>query len=655
MQKKDDKKYKGIIYRASDSCGRIVSMSIPDDYPDIFIVGATELGSCNYFDAFGNIIQIFADGIINYPGQPLFAVFGTNNEAIELFCRRITYSTEPFGTEFDPDRRQYIWNSGETDSFFDLLSSEESKEKYSLIHSQFIIKRHKEEICTDRKFRFSFSNGRLSADVETLWPVHFKKTIIASLGLEEENFEMTVRDTYSSFDQMTYKPLIIALPAAWVALKKECTVEISSSVSAFHPELKYEIDSVVSMETSEIIASKAVVNADLGAFYVLENEYANSLFAGLTTLYKTKKTEVVININKSVNPPSNLFRGLGYAPSVAAMEHHSQIIASSLGLQPNSWKINNIDLDSNASYHDVFRVDDISNLSKTIIQCCENSDYNRKYSVYRQKNISGFINPALNYTRGIGMACAGGVTGFSSLFNKLGDFSLLMTLDENRITVNCGMYSTGYAKKLWMEIIREHFPEVLPKNIVFSDFNNPQICDLGPEILERNITIVPKLIEEACNEINRKKNEGASLPISVASEIIKSPRGELYDMDSFGTVVIDLFIDPVKLNPVIYSVFAVFHFGIIEEKELIARMLKQTITQTIQDICPDASVDYQLSLSITSRNEISSDLGVSLAKGITMAAVGNALTQALEHDIHKLPITPEDVLGVIRQKENDRK
>ncbi len=639
---------KGILFRKNIGVGKIVSITYPENYDDIYVVDANVLGENNYYDLEGSQFPVFASDSVLYPTQPLFAAFGQNKERIELFFRnvKIELSQEEISKDFQ--KKTFEWNISASDNIF-----KEENENYEKITSSFAIKRHIENLSSERKVSTVFEDGILSVDLETIWPNHVKKTLSSVFHLSPERIRVISQEARTDFDQLAIKPLVEVIPAAYIAIKNDCAVEISEDITSSHPAMNFLIESVVDKTTSEIIATKTNVSVDMGLVFIFEEEMATSLYAGLTNFYKNSVNEVKIELYTSNNPPSNFYRGLGYAPSVAAMERHASQIANTLNIQTHIWKTNNYDFSDEAQYHDVFNVGSIKLLEKTVSEVAENSDFARKNAVYNQKQISGRINPSLNYTRGIGLASAGGVSGFSSIFAKNKDYTISAVLNEdNSFVFNCGLYSNEDIKTFWKGIIKETFPEIPLRNIIIKS-SSDEVQDSGPSVLSRTTSFVAKLLNNFCHEIEEKRENNAPYPISASFRTIENiTTQQLYEVDSFGTVAIDLFIDPVRLNPVIYKVDAGFALGQNGNKEQVKKKLRQIISNTITDICPDATIDYSLSLTLSEDEKLSQGASISLARGITMAALSVALSQALRHSIYKLPILSEDILSIIKQKES---
>ena len=230
-------------------------------------------------------------------------------------------------------------------------------------------------------------------------------------------------------------------------------------------------------------------------------------------------------------------------------------------------------------------------------------------------------------------------------FNANANYSLSVTLDEdNTVKVTTGMTADKGMQGLWKDTIRK-FLEVPSENIVFADINDHEVIDMGPSALSRKMGIVSSLLVQACSEIARKK-QFSRLPITVSTQYDAELTDPFYCSSSIGSVVMDLHIDTVVLSPIIDNIWVNFHLGHVFDMERLLNKARHTITAVLSDICPRSTAKCNIDIKISQDGSYTSSSLTSGLRGLTTAALVNALSQALGHTIKKIPVTSDDILGI---------
>ena len=403
------------------------------------------------------------------------------------------------------------------------------------------------------------------------------------------------------------------------------------------------------LQDGTILANRANCSVDLGAFPFFTSEICHNVLAGLIPSYPMKAADVCILINRSSTPPSNFFGDLGYAMAQAGTENHFSQLASRLGMQPGIWKFNRVNDIGAAGLQLCERVkkgSDYDKLGKSMKEVLESSWYSRKYAANTQKRLSSVkLNPSINYSRGIGIACGESIMGFSQQFNASANYSITITMNEDEtLSVNTGIQADRSMMAIWKETIRK-FIDIPAEDIIFVDLNDPEILDLGPSALSRKIGIVSSLLIKACSEMARKLRF-SRLPISITAENEAELTDPFYYSAGIGTVAIDLHIDTVMLSPIIDNIWVNFHLGHIFDMDRLLNKARHTITAVLSDICPRSTAKCNIDIKIDQDGSFSSSSLTAGLRGLTTAALTAALSQALGHTIHRIPVTSDDILGI---------
>jgi CO/xanthine dehydrogenase Mo-binding subunit len=432
-------------------------------------------------------------------------------------------------------------------------------------------------------------------------------------------------------------------------------VQLSSPMVSWQPRMLIEHETAY-MQDGTLLADRANCSVDMGAFPFFSSEVYHNVLAGLVPTYPLKAAEVCIITNRSSAPPSNFFGDLGFSMAQAGTESHFSQLAASIGMQPGVWKLGRISEIGPAGLplcESVKQGADYDKLEKSAKEVIESSWYSRKYAANSQKHLIPVrMNPAINYSRGIGFACGESIMGFSQQFNASANYSITITMNENEtLSVNTGIQADRTMTAIWKETIRK-FIDIPDEDIIFVDINDPDILDLGPSALSRKIGIVSALLIKACSELARKLRF-SRLPISVTAENEAELTDPFYYSSGIGAVAIDLHIDTVMLSPIIDNVWVNFHLSHVFDMDRLLNKARHTITAVLSDICPRSTAKCNIDIKIDQDGSFTASSLTAGLRGLTTAALVGALSQALGHTIHRIPVTSDDILGIaILQHQN---
>ena len=642
----------GRVVTSTVASGHIAAIEIPSErkYPDITVVYATDFGDCNYIQVMGEKVPILASEEIAYKGQPVLAVFGPVAEDVELFCRevKVSYQITPSGTpEGEAVTAQvygepFSWSYGNTKEYF--VQGAKS------VKSTFSVGAHESALLGDQRIFVVPENGVMNILLGTQWPVNVKKSVATALGYQLDEVCVFTQPNVASYDQFILRPTIFACLAAAGAAKANSAVQMCAPLVSYQPALNFKFESVVSHDEG-CVAGRCSCTIDMGAFPVFTKEVFHNVLAGLVPVYPMKALDVKITIVKSSTPPANFFGDLGFAMAQAATENHFTQVALALGKQPGMWRLELLKAcGANAPNlsNQVRLATAFDNLPKVLEEVITASWYARKSAANTQKNLYGIkVNPLVNYSKGIGIAAGEGIMGFSQQFNAAMKFSIEVTLTEdNQVIVNTGMQAGKDMLSIWKQTIIQYL-NVPEDNIIFMDINDPKIIDLGPNVLSRKIGIVTHLLIQACSEIARKK-EFSRLPISVKPCFKADASDPFYFSSCFGAVAVELHLDTVSLSPVIDKVWARFHMGHVFSLQKLINKARLAIFTVISEVFPHVSWQFNIDLDVQEGPDYEESSITAAIRGLTIAALVSAVSQALGRNVNFLPIKETDILTLLK-------
>ena len=636
----------GKLVTSTVSSGRIADISMPNEnqFRHMLVLSAADFDRYDGIEVIDEEFPIFARDEVAYKGQPVLAVFGYDSEDVDLFCRQVKVSYQIMQDSENSSGRQhgapFAWSYGNTDEYF--------TSKAKTFKSSFEVVPFSNTMLGDLRLFVTQREDKFHVRLSSQWPIHVRKSIAHALGISLDEIVIYPQSYYSPYDQLVLEPSVLACIAAKAAQLSGELVQLSAPMVSWQPRMKIEHETAF-LEDGTLLADRASCTIDLGAYPFFASEVCSNVLAGLVPVYPMKAADISIQITRSSTAPANLFGDLGYSMALAGTENHFSQLAASIGIQPGIWRLNrvkDIGKDGNPLCESVKQGSDFDKLKKSVKEALDKSWYSRKFSANSQKRMIGLrMNPMVNYSRGIGIGCGQSIFGFSQQFNANANYSLSVTLEEdNTVRVNTGMTADKGMQGLWKDTIRK-FLEVPSENIIFSDINEHDVMDMGPSALSRKMGIVSALLVQASSEIARKK-EFSRLPITVSTQYDAELTDPFYFSSSIGAVVLDLHIDTVMLSPIIDNIWVNFHLGHVFDMERLLNKARHTITAVLSDICPRSSAKCNIDIKISQDGSFTSSSLTAGLRGLTTAALINALSQALGHTIKKIPVTSDDILAI---------
>ena len=636
----------GRLITATVSSGRIADISLPSEnrFKHMLVLSAADFSLNPNVKIMEVDFPIFARDEVFFKGQPILAVFGYEIEDVDLFCNevKVSYQIKADSEEYKCEEygQPFIWGYGNVDEFF--------TQKTKTFKSHFEVSPFTNTMHGDQRVFAVKQDNNMIVKVETQWPIHVKQSIASCIGYNLENIIIDSQNYYAPSDQSVIQPSIISCIAAMAAEQSNELVQLCCPMISWQPRMIIEHETAYLAEGGTPLADKATCTVDLGAFPVFTTEVCHNILAGLISVYPLKAISVNINILRSTSFPANFFGDLGYSMALASTENHYTNLAASLGMQPGIWKyqqVKNLDDNGFALCQAVKESKNFSKLPATLKNVMDNSWYSRKFAANMQRRLNGkSLNPLVNYSRGIGLACGEGIMGFSQQFNSIAKYAIDVTLTEDhKIIVNAGITTDRFMVSIWKNTIKQFIP-VRDEDIIFLDINTPNIKDLGPSTLSRKMGLVSSLLLQACAELKNKQD--GPLPVTQTAVYEADFSDPFYFSSSIGSVAVDLHIDTVMLAPVIDNIWLSFHMGHVFNKERLYNKARHTITTVLSDICPRTSGKCNVYLDIEQDGNYSASSLTAGLRGLVTAALINALSQALGHTIDKIPLTSDDILSI---------
>jgi len=524
------------------------------------------------------------------------------------------------------------------------------------------------------------SNAGLVVWTATQWPYHVKRSVAQVLGLAAAKVLVRPAIIGLHMDGKLWYPSLVSCHAAlgaWITKKPVQLILTRKEDFFFSPkrcETEITIESALD-EKGEITGVMIDTIVNLGAYGINAAEILDHVNLGSLGVYKTKNIRLSSIAVKTNIPPQGPYAGFGLAQGFFAQECHVSRIADALDQDPAQWRYDN------SAKSGIFppgtTAKDAAPVKPLVDTVMKMSDYRRKWASYEslRKNRKGHWVEREEGLRGIGIAL--GYQGNGLLYPGVdkGCYSVELNLEKDgSLEIKTSMSGSGCAG-LWADIASRILG--LDKKMVRVN-HGADSPDSGPLTMSRSITVLTKLLEQACAAIGKKRFRDP-LPLSIrkTARPQKNPAWDEFfphsenvvDHSGFArpgwaSAIVEVEIDPVEYLPRIRGVWMVVDGGKILAEDLARESLKIAAVQAlgwayreqisyINGIIP---VDHYENFDIPGpaqippitiefiRNTQDEPKGIGdLPFSCIPAAYVQAVSQAMDFHFQSIPLKAEDV------------
>lgn len=515
-------------------------------------------------------------------------------------------------------------------------------------------------------------NDILHVCTPTKWSYLLQDIIVQALNLSEEKIVIHKTKTSGMYSNGIWKNAILATQVAAASFLTGKAVKLVLTQKeqdlymkpGFATEYTYE-----TAVTNEGIIKAMHIEIEMDAGFT--NPYAQEIIDRLTIactgIYKPENLYISAKATTSSNPPTSIYPRIIDSQSFFALESHMQDISKALLLSPDELRLKNLIPQATKSTQAVketkhFISLPLKNIDETFIPSIQNSDFERKYFTYsvnaekRMNRTQGtfFALPL----RGIGFSCAYDGSGFFGKTIYSCDQKMEVTFNSPSDIEIHFFKPSNVVETIWKEIcakILDVEPSAVHINSVFPAKDIPNI----PEETSSNISVMTYLLEKCCEDIQKKRFK-QPLPLSSKKQLPPSIKNRWNDSTfsgipfhatSFGSVVIELILDPQTYMEKIKGIWMTVNCGKLFDKKAAEKSLKLAIQQELNTLVSNSKVHCDsINISFIESQDLPGQIG-ELVHNTIPAAFASALSLALSSQISSLPVSQDYIYELIKQRE----
>ena len=586
----------GLTIRSEHAHARLIAINTPELPRDITLIRARDIPGINRVEVLGEGAPILAEREVHYYGEPIAILIGPTPGRLLEFAARIEVEYEELGAllELNGSGNEPVARAVKH-RVVDERVTQRGDVEQALREADQLVEGTYQTGVQDHlysepagAYAAADASGNVTVFSASQWPYHVRRTVAAVLDIPAEMCRMRSTETGVHLDGKLWFPSVVA---AHAALGSRFTGKPVKLVYTREEDFRYSpkgsgviVHCVTGIDRDgALVAADLTATVNVGAYPLFSDEICSRIAASLVAHYHCEATRVRIRLVTTNVPPLNACAGLGTAHAVFAAETHSARVAEIAQSPPLEWKRRNIlrrgmtpavggTLTADFDQHDL-----LSRAAKA-------ADFERKFAAYElQKKRRASFNALFDPPRGIGIAIGHQASGFCGRSEELLESTVWVRLEKDGgAELSCGAVTEGDSiRSVW----RHDLASILNIDDSAIRFREPDTAhtpDSGPSTLSRNVTIIGRTIETACNAV-KKRRFRAPLPIEIRrnhrpsralswdpGSLTGSPYGPL----SIAVAVVEVEVSPVTFQPVVRGVWMAINAGRILVRDQAKRVLE---------------------------------------------------------------------------------
>ncbi|MBB6480604.1 xanthine dehydrogenase family protein molybdopterin-binding subunit [Spirochaeta isovalerica] len=688
----------GAVLRSPVDHGEIREIKIPEVPEDITVITASDIPGSNRISVPGGAMPLLARKEVTYRGEAVLLAAGPDRESLDRFLESVEIDLNPLPEWKYSDEDEEM--SGPARMIVKGDPVEALEQASIKVESSFTtpLQRH---LATPLLSVYVKTEGqKFTISSSTQWPTNVIQNCAAVTGVARKNFSIKLNPLGKPLDSKIWMPSLVAAQAALLAQKSKKPVSLSYSAeetilcspmripARFHCEAGLD-------ESGKLQSLIVDFKIDTGSHVMLTPEILDRICIGAAGVYQCRHIKVTGIAYRSHKPPLGAFSGMGLAQAFFAVESLTDILinrfiefqkkeierlveeAVSAGddnrlksartrttTDPAQWRSRNFLIKGN-TYLSGGKLMKSPPLDSVLEKLIDSSDFTRKYAAFTNALSKREKNGGSPFARkGIGLATS--YMGSNFLRRERGLFSatVIGRLDKKgKLSLITTSVPDNYALlKMW----RQSAAEILgiEENMVdISSDEEGQIALAGPATLSRNITVTTRLVNQACEQIKKRRFRDP-LPLVVKKTYQNSSTrkwdtetfsGHPFQELSWGGCVVEAEIDEMTFSPVVKRVWYAIDCGtVLNRNSALAEVESETMQALgwcftedpekkrywklpgIENL-PEIHVDF-----IESSSRTANALG-GMVFNTFPAAYRNAVSAAARSQFASIPIRPEDI------------
>ncbi len=657
--------------RSTIAKGKIVTIDYPKACEGIWIIDKEDVPANNDVAMIEHDMPVFADGEVNYYGEPIALIVGKNKDRIIDFMREITITYEEDTPVFEMAQARELHNHIFTDHTF------KKGDVTHLVYDQVIEGVYKTGYQEQLYMEKQGVVGHLDGDIATVYgsiqcPYYVKNALMHCIGFDEDHVRVVQASTGGAFGGKEEYPSLIACQVMVAATKVKAPVRLifDRREDVAYTTKRHPAEMIIKsyLKDGQIVGMECLVDLDSGPYLGLSDVVLQRSIFTLTGCYQIGHLVVRGRTIKTNNIFTGAFRGFGAPQSMFALEQHMNQIAVALDIDPIEFRRpyfveKGMETSTSGRFNEEIYLNDLAD------RLIEMSDY-KTLLQKREANT------------GIGVAFiphGGGFTGSGEAEHIKAVVKLKKRID-GLVEILVSNVEMGQGAQTALSKIVASVLDIEIERVVYENPDTARVPDSGPTVASRTTMVVGNLLFKAATQLVGRLEGPEEI---VITEHFKQPDyvvwnqetmcGNAYMAYSWSAILAKVIVDPITLEITCTDIYGVYDVGIPIDEDLLLGQIHGGVVQGLGyglmeqmhskngKILQDSFESYTVPTTCDiprihsdwiENKYVDGPFGAKAVGELTLVgvapAVATAVADAIGKALYQIPVTPERIMEVTK-------
>lgn len=572
----------GKLLRASVAKAKITAVHLPELPEGYTVVDCRDVPGRNRVPIVQDDIPVFADGGVEYVGEPILMVTGPCQAELKRLIAGAEVEYEALPPVLDVEQA--------TEVFYDLAFEKGDVQKAfaaadTIREEKFSTGRQEHAYLETQGIQAEYKEGRMLLRGSMQCPYYIHAAVSAVLGCQPEDIQVVQAETGGAFGGKEDFPSILAAQAAVAAYKTGKPVQVvfdrdedMEATSKRHPAyFTYR----AAVKDGRITGMEIDCVIDAGAYTTLSLVVLQRTMISACGVYTIPNLRVTGKAVKSNTVPNGAFRGFGDPQSFFAVEVFMNHLAQALGQESLAFKSSHFAKQGDETatcgqYH--FPVP----LPSMVNQVVQKSDYIEKRRAYARQ--------AGRYRKGIGIAMHYHGVGFATTKDVADDVKVwLRKTPDDQVEVLTANTDMGQGLQTTFTKIVARALQLPMDRVVVRKPDTDRVPNSGPTVASRSLMTVGGLLDKAARRLKENWEPGKEQHIEerfVQPDYIipydpQTFKGDAYPDFAWGVCSVELELDTLTGVVSLLEVNGCFDLGTPIDREIVIGQMEGGVLQGI--------------------------------------------------------------------------
>ncbi len=658
----------GLTVRSSVASGVISSLRVPKLPPRYTVVGFKDIPGENALHLFNSSMPYLASDKVDFFGQPLLLLAGPNETVLRRLSDKIVtqYTRD---SEYKPSAKA----NRVFDEPFEFIRGDcdgALKRAERIVDGEYVTR---SQACSHPQPLSSLAiwhRGTIIVYCSSAHPYLTQSSIANLLSIPQKRVRIIVPSHMEDPGGNVVGHTLLAGHVSLLcfltkqAVKMEYSWNESTDASPRRHPCTIRYRTGIDAE-GRILGIDVSVEMDAGAYGPLSMRALQRTAISAVGSYACENVRVTGRLYRTRQTSYYGCSGLGEPQGFFAEELHSTRVADAAGLDPVSWKKQNI-VKPGEPFTVGGRLSETDGPLLVLEDVIGRSDFVRKNGAYEaNKKKLGDILGSATPLRGIGLAlCFHGI-GMLGLYEKEEPSTVRVQLSTNQRLHIMSSTATSESRSTYQSLAA-NILNIPATDVVIEQIDTATVPNSGPAWGSRWLLPIGQMIQDCCRSLSVKRLK-TSPPITVrrtyrpSEKLIWSwdnPKADPYQALCWEATVVEVEVDPVTLESQCKGVWVTLDCGKIPAGSLFnAKVEEAVITELASARTNFPAADYRFIPNAQIRFvETENRKGPNGIKGLGDRAVVGvapafvlAVSQAVGYPFDELPLPPETIQGRLSQ------